>query len=210
MKFVTFKTKGGLPSLLQKILIVAMTAFLYLDTQAQDTWVNDNFKVTLQEGTLSIAADDKKLLEVTGITIDVSSLESMEFESMSSSQLTLKVGLDGVSTGTQNVAELKITKVKNGIRLSSNPEWAKNFSVKVQGEKDHFYTANAIDLPDENAFYISSSGYGYLFKSKPNFSGFTNTPLELSLNSKELDWYIFYGPDMSKIHEGYYSVVNKL
>ncbi|NOY57837.1 MAG: glycoside hydrolase family 31 protein [Calditrichaeota bacterium] len=80
------------------------------------------------------------------------------------------------------------------------------FDVESQGNRYYENYASAT-----SAFFISSRGYGSFFDTfrRGQYKLAVNGVTEIYHETGTLDWYLFYGPEGEKIHEGYYSVIGK-
>ncbi len=176
-------------------VIISLIAVPLID--AQTIWEKDQFKVEMLNKNILISSNGKQLVDIASINFNFTQPKSIEVAGKTSDKLSLKLTYPSTASyrtvATDVVADVEITAVNNGIRIFSNPDWARNITIQMKDNGEHYFGIseqlypNNIKAPDlrgdvidvdvlgddnqfhENyssawsAFYMTDKGYASFF-----------------------------------------------
>ncbi|MBN1307914.1 MAG: glycoside hydrolase family 31 protein [Chitinispirillaceae bacterium] len=191
-------------------------------------WTSGEISVDVTETPMDIkvSAGDITLANITEFTFGTVKYNSISNVAESDESLTLTLSA---------TVSVTITGVEGGINFKSTNPSVNNVKITLKDQGEHFYgitqhnistnpdlrgRSNVLDQvrayqrADEDAevysgFVYTTRGYAMFFDSFAygayifGVSGVTS----LTYNTSTINWYLFYGPTLSKIHRSYFKVI---
>jgi len=191
-------------------------------------WTSGALTVTVTNSPMDInvAAGGTTLADITGLTFGTSAITAIS--SVATTTDSLVLALSG------NIS-VTIKTVQGGIYFySTNPASIASVSLTLKDQNEHFYgitehnIATSPDLrgktvpckiftnvqSDEDAeayssFYFTSLGYAGFFNSFAygSYSFGVSGKTTILHNTSNINWYLLYGPTLSKIQQSYYKII---
>ena len=175
---------------------------------------------------IKVSAAGKTLADITALT-----LGSVKYSTITSSTSTATALTIALSTNTS----VTVTGVTGGINFKSTNPSVTTVMLTLKDQNEHFYGItqhNVTTTPDlrgqsdfkdqvafyqrseEDAevyegFYYTNLGYAGFFDSFAygSYSFGSSGSTTITYNTSTINWYLFYGPKLSKIQQSFYKVV---
>jgi len=230
---------------MRKLILTGIFILLLQMAVSAQVWNSDNFQVAVKDNHVFVSAEGVPLVDISAIMFNFTKPLSMKVIEAGTDKMVIEAVYPEVvyhnTANKKGVARIEITKVKNGLRFFSEPEWANQVTLQIRDQDEHYYGLIEKLMPNNirstdlrgavipidvesfgnryyenyasaySTFYMSSRGYGAFFDTfyRGQYQMGVNGMTQLHHDHGTLDWYIFYGPDGKKIHEGYFSVIGK-
>jgi alpha-glucosidase (family GH31 glycosyl hydrolase) len=212
---------------MRNVVLKVCTAF-FLSVCTAFGWTSGALTVTVTNSPMDInvAAGGTTLADITGLTFGTSAITAIS--SVATTTDSLVLALSG------NIS-VTIKTVQGGIYFySTNPASIASVSLTLKDQNEHFYgitehnIATSPDLrgktvpckiftnvqSDEDAeayssFYFTSLGYAGFFNSFAygSYSFGVSGKTTILHNTSNINWYLLYGPTLSKIQQSYYKII---
>jgi alpha-glucosidase (family GH31 glycosyl hydrolase) len=183
--------------------------------------------VTNSPMNIKVSAAGKTLAEITGLKFGGTSFTTLTSSSSTADALTINVNANYTLT---------ISGVSGGIHVKSNTSSVTTVMITLKDQGEHFYgitqhnVTKSPDLRGQGAFkdqmaayqgleaedaevyggfYYTNLGYGAYFDTYAYgvYSFGVSNTTTISYNTSAINWYLFYGPNLSKIQSSLYKVI---
>lgn len=175
---------------------------------------------------IKVTAGDSILIEITGFSFGTTRYTNIAAVMPATDSMLLKLSSE---------TSVVVTGVDGGLRFTSTNPAVPSVTITLKDQGEHFYgitqhnietnpdlrgksnihdrvTAykrNEEDAEVYSGFYFTTLGYAAYFDSFANgtYSFGVSNATTITYNTSTIDWYLFYGPTLSKIQKSYFKVI---
>jgi alpha-glucosidase (family GH31 glycosyl hydrolase) len=200
-------------------LVTSVTAFAWTAGEITVDVVNSPMDI-------KVSAGGKTLADITAFTFGT--VKNTSISSVTSTATTMTLTLS-------SSASVTITAVTGGINFKSTNSAVTSVMITLKDQGEHFYgitqhniatnpdlrgqsniqdKVTAYQRSDEDAevyegFYYTNLGYAGYFDSFAygTYAFGVSSQTTITYNTSTINWYLFYGPTLSKIHQYFFKVI---